>query len=195
MHFHGLVLRLFSIALIYPTTLAQTAPGCPTSNDVGGYSRVVSRIWMDSTSGEIQNTTAFIDDFLVPDFVGADYTTNYPGPKKGSKLPVIGVLGTTKEQFTKSILRYRSTLFAITGPVTLETINYGRGPSGVCTELMSTFNMSGVLQFDYGGKPRGTSVWWLFTETINLVNKLDPEIDYGRIQNTSVVLDWSSFYA
>lgn len=125
-------------------------PGCPLSSERGGYSRVVARIWSDSTSAEIQDLPSFIDDFLVPEFVGADDTSNYPGPDEGTSLPVIGILGTSKQQFTDAIMEYRTKLFAVTGPIERTTINYGQGPSGICTEVQSLFNMTATLQVDYG---------------------------------------------
>lgn len=141
---------LASLTLAISTAGPVRTPGCPLSSERGGYSRVVSRIWSDSTSGEIQDFPAFVDDFLVSDFIGADYTTDYPGPDPGTHLPVVGILGTSKQQFTDTILEYRSKLFAITGPIERTTISYGQGPSGVCTEVQSQFNMTATLQVDYG---------------------------------------------
>jgi hypothetical protein len=53
-----------------------------------------------------------------------------------------------------------------------------------------------VLTIKYSGKQKGTTIWWLFTETFNLVDE-DPDPDgYDwMIKNASVVLDFSSFYS
>jgi hypothetical protein len=92
------------------------APNCPFGSQLAGYGRVFLRCWYDPASAaSYGGYRPYTKDYFWKNFTITDVTPNYPGPKKGERLPPPGNYATSRIQFADIFDKYIPKFYEIFG--------------------------------------------------------------------------------